>query len=257
MKKLFTLLSTLLVAVWAFGATVVISNSKTGNVTMNSTDGENFTATVHLSELYKFKISVDGTNYSDDSHWDASKTGTLKTGKGSTYIEPCTEGDYVFDFVLSTKVLTVTYPTCPAVLLTVTIGGYSSDTGIADFTLEEDETLDIYTGSVILPAELAEYTFKVDVDGTKYGVDNCYISETTELQTKKDKQRIHLTINGNGGEYVFQYIHSTKKLTVTFPTPTSVLEAAAKASNVYKVVENGEIVIIKDGVRYNLLGKVK
>lgn len=62
-----------------------------------------------------------------------------------------------------------------------------------------------------------------------------------------------LTADVNG-DYVFTYTYESKKVSVTFPAvgPTAINNI--EAGKVVKVIENGQVVIIRDGVRYNAVG---
>lgn len=56
------------------------------------------------------------------------------------------------------------------------------------------------------------------------------------------------------GDYVFTYTYETRKVSVTFPAVSPTGIDNIEAGKVVKVIENGQVVIIRDGVRYNAVG---
>jgi hypothetical protein len=59
------------------------------------------------------------------------------------------------------------------------------------------------------------------------------------------------------GDYTFTWNYAEGKLTVTFPTgSTSALDNADAAVKTVKVIENGQMYIIKNGVKYNAIGSM-
>jgi len=59
------------------------------------------------------------------------------------------------------------------------------------------------------------------------------------------------------GDYTFSWTFASQKLVVTFPdnTPTAV-ENTTVADKAVKCIENGQLIIVRDGVQYNVLGGV-
>jgi len=78
--------------------------------TLTSSDNDTFTGSVNLSSEYQFKVDLDGTKYSDNTHYTGTATKTLQTSKGRNYVDVSLSGEYQFQFVVSTKALTITYP---------------------------------------------------------------------------------------------------------------------------------------------------
>ena len=56
------------------------------------------------------------------------------------------------------------------------------------------------------------------------------------------------------GDYTFTYEYANGKLTVTFPSEETAIHNAAVEAKAVKMMENGQLVIIKNGVKYNVLG---
>lgn len=57
------------------------------------------------------------------------------------------------------------------------------------------------------------------------------------------------------GSYLFTWTYATNTLAVTYPTATG-LDNAAAAENAVKMIENGQLIIIKNGMKYNVVGAV-
>jgi hypothetical protein len=55
------------------------------------------------------------------------------------------------------------------------------------------------------------------------------------------------------GDYVFTWTYASNTLTITFPTATA-LDNVENDAKAVKTIENGQLVIIKNGVRYNVIG---
>ncbi len=68
-----------------------------------------------------------------------------------------------------------------------------------------------------------------------------------------DVADITLTLNLTAFDYVLK-TGATYSITIVDKTPTALDNAAAQQIEVRKVIENGQVVIIKDGIRYNVLG---
>ncbi len=209
---------------------------------LTSSDNEIFTGSVNLSSEYQFKLTLDGDadhKYSDDSHYTGTATKTLKTGKGRNYIDVSQSGEYQFQFIFSSKQLTITYPDSPTPTQHV-VKVYNSETKAYDYTLTSSDN-DTFTGSVNLSAN---YQFKINVDGTEYS-DGQHFTETATRTMEKSKSRSYIDIC-TSGEYQFQYVVSTQKLTVTYPsgpTPptqdiTVTLEAPSGWGNAYYIISS-------------------
>ena len=72
----------------------------------------------------------------------------------------------------------------------------------------------------------------------------------------------HEVVSGDGnltlaadvaGDYKFTWTYASNTLTITFPTATA-LDNVENDAKAVKTIENGQLVIIKNGVRYNVIG---
>lgn len=59
------------------------------------------------------------------------------------------------------------------------------------------------------------------------------------------------------GEYTFTWTYETNALSVTFPAATATdLIGADSDSKAVKIVRDGQLLIVRDGVTYNMMGSV-
>ena len=57
------------------------------------------------------------------------------------------------------------------------------------------------------------------------------------------------------GDYIFTWTFATNTLAITFPTNEGINNTAVE-NQVVKMIENGQLIIIKNGVRYNAQGAI-
>ena len=144
-------------------------------------------------------------------------------------------------------------------------GGWTAETGTVLVPAADSLT----ASATIIPAYVPEnyYEFKISLNGGDLlgrNGDNdsyCYINRTyqaiSNLRTDHNKS-IRFVPDMAGKEYVFTWNYAKGELTVPFPSndPTAV-ENTVDGKKAQKMIENGRMVIIKNGVRYNVLGQVE
>ena len=126
---------------------------------------------------------------------------------------------------------------------------------IKDLTPAEDKL----TASIKVTMEKGEYEFKMVKAGTWYGCNG-----TMTRDNCKDFGFYSGDSNGNAkltadaaGEYTFTWTYEGDKLTVTFPAATATdLIGADSDSKAVKIVRDGQLLIVRDGVTYNMMGSV-
>lgn len=126
---------------------------------------------------------------------------------------------------------------------------------IKDLTPAEDKL----TASIKVTMEKGEYEFKMVKAGTWYGCNG-----TMTRDNCKDFGFYSGDSNGNAkltadaaGEYTFTWTYEGDKLTVTFPAATATdLIGADSNSKAVKIVRDGQLLIVRDGVTYNMMGSV-
>lgn len=116
---------------------------------------------------------------------------------------------------------------------------------------------DKLTASGVVSLEAKEYDMKIRVDGGWYGnagtMDrgNCtgWVFDTTVESNAKITADV-------AGDYTFTWTYANKSLSVTYPMdgPTSISSTEAEVVTT-KVIRDGQVLIIRDGVVYNMMGQ--
>ena len=119
------------------------------------------------------------------------------------------------------------------------------------------------TAAVTLALTEGTYEFKVWVDGYYFSLNGEGESLYGIHREWKTAEHVNLVNSGRNfslavdetGDYTFTWNYTTLDMTVDFPntTPTVVVNADSAAKVVKRIV-NGQLVIEKNGVRYNALG---
>ena len=137
----------------------------------------------------------------------------------------------------------------PTVAIAGTMNGWSTDAHIM---------VDNANGTASVQVDLdanTTYDFKVIENGNWLGnagtmdSGNCtgWVFATGESNAK--------ILSGKAGQYTFTWNYDKDELTVTYPTTTGLGNLDASVAPV-KVIENGQLIIIKNGVRYNATGAI-
>ena len=74
------------------------------------------------------------------------------------------------------------------------------------------------------------------------------------LKDEGENKNMKLTMDVDG-DYTFTWTFATSTLTITFPAATGI-ENTAVESKAIKTYENGQLIVIKNGVKYNALGQI-
>ena len=124
---------------------------------------------------------------------------------------------------------------------------------IRDLTPAEDKSI----ASIKVTMEAGTYEFKVIKDGSWLGNNgtmernNCtgwnFYGDAGNAKLKADAK----------GDYTFTWTYETNALSVTFPAATATdLIGADSDSKAVKIVRDGQLLIVRDGVTYNMMGSV-
>lgn len=110
--------------------------------------------------------------------------------------------------------------------------------------------------SVQLTASTTPYEFKITKDGNWLGNNGTMTADNCSGWTfEKDKGNCKLTTT-NAGSYTFNWEYATDKLTVTYPSSTTTALTNTEAENAtVKVIRNGQVLIVREGVTYNMMGQ--
>ena len=167
-------------------------------------------------------------------------------------------GEYTFTWTFATGELTVTFPEIPAPKYYL-VGDFT-EWATNKVLMVEDEG--VLSAAYELNAA-TEYQFKVlKIDyfnnETYIGAENeenqmNYGNSTDWQLTDVDGHNIKL-LTTNEASYTFYFIPATYKCSVVIPEAATAVENAEAEMKAVKMIENGQMVIIKNGVRYNVLG---
>lgn len=148
----------------------------------------------------------------------------------------------------------------PATVALIGINGWDAETEAIALTPADDHL----TASVTLNLTEWYYEFKVLLEGAwlgkEHGEEGKYTihSGWTSVDALTYAGDNIILSMGDGdivpGNYTFTWIYAEGKLTVTFPGGESAINNVEAAAQVVKMVENGQLVIIKNGVKYNAQG---
>ncbi|MGM9838356.1 MAG: starch-binding protein [Paludibacteraceae bacterium] len=130
--------------------------------------------------------------------------------------------------------------------------------GIPDWNGTEMNVADKLTASVTVNLEPNTYEFKIMVGSAWY-------SNTGTMERTNSTGWVFETSVGDdahitadiAGDYTFTWTYATNELTVTYPTIMSVIPSAAtEVAKPTKVVRDGQVLIVREGVAYTLMGQV-
>ena len=108
--------------------------------------------------------------------------------------------------------------------------------------------------------------FEFSVVVTTNGTSATWLKNTTTTITRENNSAV-LAANGDKnntpmtvdvtGTYTFVFTIGNSTITVTYPssTPTALSNTEAENSTV-KVIRNGQVLIVREGVTYNMMGQV-
>ena len=261
-------------------------------LTENSWDAGTWSKYVHVEDVF----TVAGAATLFGSEWSESDTtndmvkqedGTYKWEKKNVTLS---EGDYTYKVVVNHKWnpelmgdqiitvatsgqqdITITYDASTkeanatvtlvkeeVVVPTIQVAGsffelVDGKWDIRDLTPAEDKSI----ASIKVTMEAGTYEFKVIKDGSWLGNNGTMErSNCTGWNFYGDAGNAKLKADAKG-EYIFTWTYETNALSVTFPAATATdLIGADSDSKAVKIVRDGQLLIVRDGVTYNMMGSV-
>ena len=238
------------VAKWIVKDMALAADKKTASTTLTLT-----------ARTIEMGIQLDGNwNSNGKEIKPSSNTITLtETGEGNIKLYAPEDGEYTFTYTLESKTLKVTFPegaTDPLPVLNL-FGSWDEWKAGTLFTPAANKL----TATATLTLDAGDYTFKVTKDAAWMTNDN---SGTMTRVNSKDWPFVegeHKAATGlkadAKGEYTFTWTYEGDKLTVTFPAATATdLIGADSDSKAVKMVRDGQLLIVRDGVTYNMMGSV-
>lgn len=195
---------------------------------------------------YEFKVAANHA-------WSIKEV----PGSGNVEYTLAEAGIYDVTFTLNAAYTELTYNfekkgeavIIPVIAIAGTMNSWKHETNRL-VTEDEGKT---YTGAITLDAK--EYEFKVvDVTPNKwYGNTGTMTRESCTGWVMDNNANCKLDAD-IAGEYTFTFEYDTKKLSVEFPSIHTSVENATMSEKAVKTFINGQLVIIRDGVRYNAQG---
>ena len=229
--------------------------------------GDSYTFENLPAGSYAFKVTADGT-------WGTAKGYSSLTAYTKGLFKGTGEGADNICFILDEAGdVTITYTGevftvagafgLPAVKLVGSlIGSWEGEDAVALVPAEDGLTA---TKTLNLAMnEDSGYAFKVIVNGPWLSLegegDNSYVlhrdwaTAPNIYYDSNTSKAIWLSIDV-AGDYKFTWTYQTNTLAIIFPakTPTAI-DNTVDSKKAVKMIENGQIVILKNGVRYNVLG---
>ena len=216
--------------------------------------------TLKANRDLKVQLQMPGGFLSDD-HPGLSRTRTetnaFYTNKGIMSINLDEVGDYKLTYNFATRKLSIVYP--ELVTRYFVYGNFGADDNWNEY--EMTEASGVWAGSVTPAAAKTQYKFKLRTRtgfydysyfGAQYPNSEMKSDDCTDWNLTDDGHDIIL-IPANTGAYTFQFTPGTKKFSAVYPVAAAI-DNTEVAEKVVKTMENGQLVIIKNGVRYNAQG---
>ena len=217
---------------------------------------------------YEFKIVSDGnylslngegeTLFGIHRNWNHADHVNLINNGRNFQLTADAAGDYTFTWSYADSTLVVTFPELPKVAIVGSFNEWNADAHVM-VAAENKETASV----TIENLAAGEYEMKVWVNGTyltKYGEGGLFRihrgydhADNVNVDVAENNLKLDADVTGN---YTFTWTYATRNLVVTFPstTPTDVVNAGAENKAV-KRIANGQLLIIRDGVTFNVLGQ--
>ena len=121
-----------------------------------------------------------------------------------------------------------------------------------NFTVAEGDA----TASLTLNLAVGNYEFGMRIGGsgnwTANGATLTREANSTDVSVGSGNMKL---IADLAGDYIFTYTFETNTLAVTFPIGTGITNTAVDAQ-IIKTIENGQLIIIKNGVKYDVHGTI-
>ncbi|MDY4513730.1 MAG: hypothetical protein SPD96_01920 [Paludibacteraceae bacterium] len=224
------------------------------------------TTLILTARTIEMGILLDGNwNSNGKEIKPSSNTITLtETGEGNIKLYAPEYGEYTFTYTLESKTLVVTFPegaTDPLPVLNL-FGSWDEWKAGTLFTPAADKL----TATATLTLDAGDYTFKVTKDAAWMTNENCTENDST-IMTRGNStdwtfvegaSKKHTGLKADAkGDYTFTWTYETNALSVTFPAATATdLIGADSDSKAVKIVRDGQLLIVRDGVTYNMMGSV-
>ena len=207
-------------------------------------------------KLVKEALELGAGNYdykaAKNNSWDVA---VPQDGNQTLTIE--TSGVYNVTFVLDATCTTLTATATlvqageviPSVSMHGNFLGTWADT--EKFTLAEDKL----TASLVLTIPVGEYEFGMQIAGvwTANGTAFTRASASAAIVGTEPNNTLSADVEG---EYTFTWTYATSTLTIAYPDVEDAVDNVTVEAKATKIIRNGQMYILRDGVMYNALGQM-
>ena len=234
------------------------------NWTIEATDNDMVKQEDGSYKLVKENLELGAGNYdykvAKNHSWDVS----IPAGQPNQTLTIETSGVYNVTFVLDAActTLTATAELVQAGEVIPVVGMHGNFLGSwADtekFTMAEDKK----TASLVLTIPVGEYEFGMQIAGVWTANGTAFTRENTSAAIVGTSPNNTLSADVEG-EYTFTWIYETSTLTIAYPVagddpvdPETAVDNVAVGEKAVKVIHNGQMYIIRNGVIYNAMGQI-
>ena len=234
------------------------------NWTIDATDNDMVKQADGSYKLVKENLELGAGNYdykvAKNHSWDIS----IPEGPANQTLIIETSGVYNVTFVLDAActTLTATPELVQAGEVIPVVGMHGNFLGTwADtekFTMAEDKL----TASLVLTIPVGEYEFGMQIAGVWTANGTAFTRENTSAAIVGTSPNNTLSADVEG-EYTFTWTYETSTLTIAYPVagddpvdPETAVDNVTIESKAIKVVRNGQLYILREGVMYNIIGQI-
>ena len=130
----------------------------------------------------------------------------------------------------------------------------SSWSTLDPFTYNEAKTEATFVVTELEAEKTYKFGLKFDGSWKANGATITASANSTNLGEGSGNMKLTTTI---AGDYTFTYVVDTQVLTVTYPSSNPTALSNTEVENaVVKVIRNGQVLIVREGVTYNMMGQV-
>ncbi len=119
------------------------------------------------------------------------------------------------------------------------------------FAYNEDKSVATFTVDALDAEKTYNFGMKFNGEWKANGAEITSTNNSTNLGEGSGNMKLITTV---AGDYVFTYVVATQVLTVTYPVETAISSVENQVTAT-KVIRNGQVLIIRDGVAYNMMGQ--
>lgn len=119
------------------------------------------------------------------------------------------------------------------------------------FAYNEDKSVATFTVDALEAEKTYNFGMRFNGQWKANGAEITSTNNSTNLGEGSGDMTLITTV---AGDYVFTYVVATQVLTVTYPVETAISSVENQVTAT-KVIRNGQVLIIRDGVAYNMMGQ--